>query len=98
MKQMKVTPLFDNILVKPVEPETKTASGIIIPDTAKDKSQICTVMAVGPGKTGPKGEKHPMVVKVGQKVMCKQWGGTEVKMGSEEWKLISQEDILAIVE
>lgn len=98
MKNMKVTPLFDNILVKPVEPETKTLSGIIIPDSAKDKSQIGEVMAVGPGKVGPKGEKQPMVIKVKQKVMYKQWGGTEVKMGTEEWKLMSQEDVLATVE
>lgn len=95
---MKVTPLFDNVLVKPVEPETKTASGIIIPDTAKDKSQICEVKAVGKGKLDKEGKMVPMAIKVGQKVMCKQWGGTEVKMGTEEWKLMSQEDILAIVE
>lgn len=98
MNHMKVTPLFDNVLVKPVEPETKTASGIIIPDTAKDKSQVGEIKAVGKGKTDKNGKLVPMVIKVGQKVMYKQWGGTEVKMGSEEWKLISQEDILAIVE
>lgn len=95
---MKIKPLFDNVLVKPLEPESKTASGIILPDTAKDKSQKGEVMAVGEGKVGPKGEKHPMLVKVGQKVLYKKWGGNEVKMGNEDWMLLSQEDILAVFE
>lgn len=98
MKNLKITPLFDNVLVKPLEAETKTAGGIILPDSAKEKPQIGTIMAVGEGKVGPKGDKHPMLVKVGQKVMYKKWGGNEMKMGSEEWTIISQEDILAIVE
>ncbi len=96
---MKVTPLFDNVLVAPLEAETKTASGIILPDSAKEKPQIGVVKAVGKGKIGPKGDLHPMVVKIGDKVMYKKWGGNEIKMGAgaEEWTLISQEDILAIV-
>ena len=98
MKNLQITPLFDNVLVKPLEAETKTAGGIILPDSAKEKPQIGTIMAVGEGKVGPKGDKHPMLVKVGQKVMYKKWGGNEMKMGSEEWTIISQEDILAIVE
>jgi chaperonin GroES len=95
---MKITPLFDNVLVKPLEPETKTASGIILPDTAKDKPQIGEVKAIGKGKTDKTGKVVPMVLKVGQKVLYKKWGGNEVKMGSEEWMLMSQEDILATVE
>lgn len=95
---MKITPLFDNVLVKPLEAEEKTASGIILPDTAKEKPQMGEVMAVGEGKVGPKGDKHPMLVKVGQKVMYKKWGGTEVKVNGGEWTIVSQEDILAVVE
>lgn len=98
MKHMKVTPLFDNVLVKPVEPETKTASGIILPDTVKDKPQIGEIKAVGKGKQDKEGKLMPMVVKIGQKVLYKKWGGNEVKMENEEWMLMSQEDILAIVE
>lgn len=97
VKKTNIKPLFDNVLVKPLEAETKTASGIILPDSAKEKPQIGLIMAVGEGKIGPKGEKHPVVVKVGQKVMYKKWGGSEVKVDSEEWTIISQEDILAII-
>ena|SRR5579863_10778570 len=92
-----IQPLFDNVLVRPVDAETKTASGIILPDTVKEKPQIGEIMAIGEGKISPKGEKKPMVVKVGQKVMYKKWGGNEVKVNNEEWTIISQEDILAIV-
>lgn len=98
MKTFKITPLFDNVLIRPVEPEAKTAGGIILPDTAKEKPQIGKVMAVGKGKVGPKGDVHPMFVKAGDQVMYKKWGGNEVKMGYEEWTIVSQEDILAIVE
>lgn len=94
----KITPLFNNVLIKPVEAETKTASGIILPDTAKEKPQMGEIMAVGEGDVTPKGEKVKMVVKVGQKVMYKKWGGNEVKVGSEEWMIVDQKDILAIVE
>ena len=92
-----ITPLFDNILIRPLEAESKTASGIILPDSAKEKPQTGEVMAVGEGKVTPKGDHHPIVVKVGQKVMYKKWGGNEVKVNGEEWTLVSQEDILAIV-
>jgi chaperonin GroES len=94
---MNIQPLFDNVLIRPVEAETKTASGIILPDTVKEKPQMGVIMAVGTGKVGPKGDKHPMLVKVGQKVMYKKWGGNEIKVAGEEWTLVSQEDILAVV-
>ena len=96
---MKIVPLFDNVLIKPLEAEEKTASGIILPDTAKEKPQIGEVMAVGSGKVGPKGDKHPMdpAIKVGAKVMYKKWGGTEVKVKGEDWTIVGQEDILAVV-
>lgn len=94
----KIKPLFGNVLIKPLEAETKTASGIILPDTAQEKPTIGLVMAVGSGHVTPKGEKEPMAVKVGQKVMYKKWGGNEVKVGSEEWTIVDQKDILAIVD
>jgi len=96
-KAINIQPLFDNVLIRPLDAQTKTASGIILPDSAKEKPQVGVVMAVGTGKTGPKGEKHPVVVKVGQKVMYKKWGGNEIKVDMEEWTLVSQDDILAIV-
>ena len=96
-KKVNIQPLFDNVLVRPLEAESKTASGIILPESVKEKPQIGTVMAVGEGKIGPKGEKHPVVVKVGQKVMYKKWGGSEVKVDNEEWTIVSQDDILAIL-
>lgn len=71
-------------------------SGIVLPDTAKEKPQVGLVMAVGPGTTDEKGNKVPMAVKVGQKVMYKKWGGNEVKVNNEEWLLVEQKDILAI--
>jgi len=95
--QTAIKPLFDNVLVKPVEAETKTASGIILPDTAKEKPQIGIVMAIGTGHITPDGKILPMTVKVGQKVMYKKWGGNEVKVGHEEWMMVEQKDILAIV-
>ncbi len=94
---MTMQPLFDNVLIRPVEAETKTASGIILPDSVKEKPQMGVIMAVGTGKVGPKGDKHPMLVKVGQKVMYKKWGGNEIKVEREEWTIVSQEDILAVV-
>ncbi len=95
--KINIEPLFDNVLIRPLDAEAKTASGIILPDSAKEKPQTGVVMAVGAGKISPKGEKHPMVVKVGQKVMYKKWGGNGVKVEGEEWTLVGQEDILAIV-
>ena len=98
MAKTNIKPLFDNVLIRPLEAEVKTASGIIIPDSAKEKPQMGEIIAVGPGKVTPKGEKEPMVVKVGQKVMYKKWGGNEVKINGEELILVEQKDILAIVE
>ena len=96
VKKLNIKPLFDNVLVKPLEAEAKTASGIILPDRAKEKPQIGLIMAIGEGKV-VKGERRPMVVKVGQKVMYKKWGGSEVKVGTEEWTIVSQEDVLAVL-
>ncbi|HZQ30051.1 MAG TPA: co-chaperone GroES [Patescibacteria group bacterium] len=95
--QSDIKPLFDNVLIKPVEAQEKTASGIILPDMAKEKPQMGLVMATGPGSHDKDGKLVPMTVKVGQKVMYKKWGGNEVKVGSEEWTIVEQKDILAVL-
>lgn len=95
---LNIKPLFDNVLVKPLEAQSKTASGILLPDSAKEKPQMGKIMATGPGGYDDHGNKIPMVVKVGQKVMYKKWGGNEVKVGTEEWLLVEQKDVLAIVD
>ena len=95
--KMNIKPLFDNILIKPLKADTKTAGGIYLPDTAKEKPQIGEVMSVGEGARDENGKLIPMVVKVGQKVMFTKWGGNEVRVEGEEWKLVKQSDILAIV-
>src|SRR5512143_2118163 len=99
-----IKPLFDYVLVRPLEAETKTPSGIVLPDSAKEKPQIGEIMAVGPGKSccgdcceDDKESCEPMVVKVGQKVLYKKWGGNEVKVGAEEWLLIEQKDVMAVM-
>ena len=88
--------MFDNVLIRPLEPDTRTASGIVLPDTVKEKPQIGQVMAIGPGGIDEKGNKIEVQVRVGQKVLYKKWGGNEVKVGSEEWMILEQKDILAI--
>lgn len=97
MAKQTITPLFDNVLVKPLEAEEKLPSGIILPDSAKEKPQIGQVMAVGPGATDDKGNPVKMILKVGQKVMYKKWGGNEIKVNGEEWTIVEQKDVLAIV-
>ena len=92
-----IKPLFSNVLIKPIDADEKTASGIILPDSAKEKPQVGLVMAVGEGHISPKGDKEKMVVKVGDRVMYKKWGGNEVKVGNEEWTIVEQKDVLAIL-
>lgn len=98
MTKLNIQPLFDNVLVKPTQTEETLPSGIILPDSAKEKPQIGEIMAVGPGAMDDKGNLVKIVVKVGQKVMYKKWGGNEVKVDGKEWMLVEQKDILAIVE
>lgn len=98
VKNINIKPLFNNVLIKPLEAEEKTSGGIYLPDTAKKESQTGTVMAVGEGEVTPKGERRPMTIKAGQKVMYKKWGGNEIKVGNEEWTIVEDKDILAIVE
>ncbi len=89
-------PLDDRIVVKPGEEETTTISGIVIPDTAKEKPQEGEVVAVGPGRFED-GTRIPMDVKTGDKVLYSKYGGTEVKIGGEEYLVLSARDVLAIV-
>ena len=98
IKSGSVKPLFDNVLIKPLEEESKTPSGIVLPESAKEKPQIGQIMAVGPGQTDDDGKKVPMQVKVGQKVIYKKWGGNEVRIDREEWLLVEQKDIIAVIE
>lgn len=93
-----IKPLGDRVLVKRLEEEAKTSSGIIIPDTAKEKPQEGKVIATGPGKINDKGEKIPMEVKAGDKILFGKYSGTEVKLEGEEYLIMHQDDILGIVE
>ena len=95
---MKIKPLHDKVLVKRVDEETKTAGGIIIPDTAKEKPSEGIVEAVGNGFRTEDGKILPMSVKVGDRVLFAKWGGTEIKLGGETRLIIKESDILAVVE
>lgn len=96
MVKVNIKPLFDNCLIKPLEAEEKTPSGILLPDTAREKPQMGLVVAVGSGHVTPDGKTLPMVVKPGQKVMYKKWGGNEVKLEGIEYTIVEQKDILAV--
>jgi chaperonin GroES len=95
---MKFRPLHDRVLVKPLEAETKTAGGIIIPDTAKEKPMEGKVIAVGAGARGEDGKLVPMEVKKGDRVLYGKWSGTEVKVDGDEMLIIKESDIMGIVE
>lgn len=93
-----VKPLYDYLLIEPKQAETTTSSGIIIPDTAnKEKPQEGTVISAGEGRMED-GKLSPLTVKVGQTVLFKKWGGTEIKLEGKDYLLIKEEDILAIIE
>ena len=95
---MKIRPLQDRIIVKRVQEEEKTKGGIIIPDTAKEKPQEGTVVAVGPGRFNEDGdERVPMDVGVGDTVIYSKYGGTEVKVEGEDYLILSARDVLAVV-
>lgn len=95
---MKIKPLSDRILVKPVGTEEKTESGIIVPDTAKEKPMRGEVVSVGPGKMTNEGKLMPMNVKVGNIVMYGKYSGTEFKMDKQEYLILNESDVLAIIE
>ena len=94
---VSLQPLEDRIVVKPSEGEEMTASGLVIPDTAKEKPQEGEVLAVGPGRFED-GNRVPLDVKVGDKVLYSKYGGTEVKYAGEEYLVLSARDVLAVIE
>ncbi|MBN1594644.1 co-chaperone GroES [candidate division FCPU426 bacterium] len=95
---MKLKPLGDRVLVKPEEEKEVKKGGIIIPDTAKEKPLVGTIVAAGPGKTDDKGQKIPMHVKAGDKVLFGKYAGNEVKLGDEELMIMNEDDIYGIIE
>ena len=95
---VSIKPLEDRVVVKPLEAEQTTASGLVIPDTAKEKPQEGEVVAVGAGRFDDKGERVPMDVKVGDKVVFSKYGVTELKYGNEEFLVLGARDILAVIE
>jgi chaperonin GroES len=95
---VNIKPLEDRIVVQPLDAEQTTASGLVIPDTAKEKPQEGEVIAVGPGRFNEDGdERIPMDISVGDKVIYSKYGGTEVKYGGDEFLILSARDVLAIV-
>jgi len=95
---MKLRPLHDRVIVKRIEEEEKTAGGIIIPDTAKEKPQQGKVLAVGKGRTLENGQISPMLVKEGDRVLFGRYAGTDVKIEGEEHLIMREDDILAIIQ
>ncbi len=95
---MSFRPLHDRVLVEPLEAEEKTAGGIIIPDTAKEKPQEGKIVAAGNGVQNDKGEIRPLDVKVGDRVLYGKWSGTEVKVDGKDLVIMKESDILGVVE
>jgi len=98
MAQFNLRPLGDRVWIEPVERDEMTPSGIVLPETAKEKPQEGKVLAVGPGARNEKGERIPMDVKVGDRVLFAKYAGTEVKQDSTKYLIMRENDILAIVE
>jgi chaperonin GroES len=96
-KKYKIRPLDDRVVVEPIEAEEVTAGGIVLPDTAKEKPQRGTVVAVGPGKLLDSGERGALSVSVGDEVIYGKYGGTEIEVHGEEVKILRESDILAKV-
>src|SRR5699024_10766280 len=94
---VSIKPLEDRVVVKPLEAEQTTASGLVIPDTAKEKPQEGEVIAVGAGRFDDKGERAPMDVEVGDKVVFSKYGGTELKYGNDEFLVLGSRDFLAVI-
>jgi chaperonin GroES len=97
MAKIKLNPLADRVVVKPAEAEEKTKGGIILPDTAKEKPVEGTVVAAGPGKISDNGELVKMAIKVGDKVLYGKYSGTEVTIDGEEYLIMRESDIFAII-
>ncbi len=97
MQKIKIKPLGDRVIVKPAEPKETIKSGIIIPDSAKEKPMEGVIVAAGPGALNKKGERQPMDVKVGDSVLYGKYSGTEIKLEDEKYLIMHQEDILGIL-
>ena len=95
---LNVKPIGDRILVEPVEEKEVKKGGIIIPDTAKEKPMESVVIALGTGKTNDDGKKLPFEVKKGDRILCSKYGGTEIKLDGKDYKILSSDDILAVIE
>lgn len=94
---MNVKPMEDRVILKPMEAQEKTAGGIIIPDNAKEKPQKGEVIAVGPGKVSDKGQKIEMSLKKGDKVLYGKYSGTEVNIDGEDYLIVRESDVLAVI-
>ena len=94
---MSIRPLQDRILIKRLEEEEQVTGGIIIPDTAKEKPQEAEVIAIGPGKVGDDGERLPMDVKVGDKVLVGKYSGSDIKIDGEDYVILREDEVLAII-
>jgi len=94
---MKIKPLSDRVVVRPKEAEEKTASGIILPDTAQEKPQMGEIMAIGPGKVSDNGALIDMSVKAGDNILYGKYSGTEITVGSEDLLIMRESDILAVI-
>jgi chaperonin GroES len=97
MKDVKLRPLDDRVVVEPMEAEQMTAGGIVLPDTAKEKPQRGTVIAAGPGKLMDSGERGQMSVKIGDEVIYGKYSGTEIELNGQDVKILREADILAKV-
>ena len=97
MEKQKIQPLADRVVVEPLEAEEKTAGGIVIPDTAKEKQQKGKVIAVGKGRVSDEGKLTPLEVKVNDQVLFGRYSGTEIKIGASDYLIVKEDDILAII-
>ncbi|MDR3435513.1 co-chaperone GroES [Telmatospirillum sp.] len=95
---MKMRPLQDRVLIRRVEPDTKTSGGIIIPDTVKEKPMEGEVVAVGPGARDANGKTHPLAVKAGDLVLFGKWSGAEIKLDGEDLMIMKETDILGVID
>ncbi|GAB4458710.1 MAG: co-chaperone GroES [Anaerolineae bacterium] len=98
MSSLKLRPLNDKLWIEPIEREATTASGIVLPETAKEKPMEGKVLAVGPGARNDKGEHQPLDVKVGDRVLFAKYSGTEIKQNGTRYLIMAERDVLAIVE
>ena len=95
---MKLRPLQDRILIRRVDPETKTAGGIFIPDTAQEKPMEGKVVAVGPGARDDAGKVHPLAVKAGDRVLFGKWSGSEIKLDGEDLLIMKESDVMGVID